>query len=83
MTLAIFFKPRNRARVSRLVKPHPSVAALADRAFRAGVAMLEVCARAGVPGSTWWRWTRGSGHTEAKLAQLERALAQIIEEDNG
>ena len=66
------------------LRPHPDVAQLADRAFRAGVPMKEVCRRAGVAVSTWHRWVKeGSSHVASTLDRLEAALTALIEENDG
>lgn len=64
-----------------LTPPHADVAALADRAFRAGVRMPILLRRAGVPASTWMRWLRGQSHTSATMDKLWFALTDIIMED--
>lgn len=64
------------------IRPHPDVANLADRAFRAGVPIALVLQRSGVSWSTWRRWVRGTGHTSTKLGQLEDTLTKIIGESD-
>jgi hypothetical protein len=65
-----------------LVKPHPLIADLADRAFRAGVEMPALCRAAGVPSSTWRRWVAGGAHRSDTLDRLNAALHQLIEDNN-
>lgn len=67
----------------KLIRPDTRIADLHDRAFRAGVRISAVLAKADppVPASTWARWLKGKGYTSTVMARLERALTQIIEED--
>lgn len=58
-----------------------TAAELEALAKKAGVTMSAVCARAGIPRSTWWRWQRGDHEsptmgTRLKLAEALRDLSQ-------
>lgn len=64
-----------------VVKPHPHVADLADRTFRAGVEIPDLLRAASVPHSTWRRWVRGGAHRSDTLDRLHEALTQIEEND--
>ncbi len=79
--LHIFPKHSNFQLMPALIKPHAAVCAIADRAFREGVAMPDVQRRAGVPASTWLRWVHGGTPSLLVLEKLERALTEIIEKD--
>ena len=68
--------------MAKLVRPHPHVADLNDRAFRAGVRITALLAKAGIHPSTWMRWRKGGGHTDDKLTDLELTLDQIIQADD-
>jgi hypothetical protein len=65
-----------------LVKPHPGVADLADRAFRNGVEITRLLRHARVPHSTWRRWVQGHGHRSETLDRLQAALSKLIEEND-
>jgi hypothetical protein len=69
--------------VKRFISPHPLVADLADRAFRAGVPMSDVSRRSGRHPSTWSRYAHhGIRPDLTVLESLERALTEIIQEND-
>jgi transcriptional regulator with XRE-family HTH domain len=43
-----------------------------DSASKAGITMRELCQRAGIAYTTYWRWS--SGKSEPKLSKLEKLI---------
>ena len=62
------------------INPHPDIAELNDRAFRAGVRISEVFTKAGADFGSWSHWRRGKPHLSTTLVRLNHALDQIISE---
>lgn len=67
--------------MSKRRRPHPLVADINDRAFRAGVRPPEIMKRAGVDPSIWSRWAKGIVPTLGSIEKMNLALTSIIEED--
>lgn len=69
--------------MKKRVRPHPSVALIADHAFRHGVFITEVLNRANVAHSTWTRLRTGANPMMSTIDRLRTALDDLIAEDDG
>ncbi|HEY5409271.1 MAG TPA: hypothetical protein VIJ94_00965 [Caulobacteraceae bacterium] len=79
--VAFWRKQIQPALVPTRLRPHPLVCLISDRAFRHGVPLPELVARAQVARSTWARLVKGGA---PKLSTIDRLMAEldlIISED--
>lgn len=60
--------------MSTISTPHPLVAELQNRMFRAGLKPNDIMRLAKVGRATWWRWSKGISPNLATLDKVSRAI---------